>query len=68
MNVAQTSPEEIGQVYVPGMNWMFLIGTLALVIGFGSSSRLAGAYGVGVTTTMVITTILIFVVACDRWH
>jgi KUP system potassium uptake protein len=68
MNVAQTSPEEIGQVYVPGMNLMFMIGTLALVIGFGSSSRLAGAYGVGVTTTMVITTILIFVVARDRWH
>ena len=68
MNIAQTSPEEIGQVYVPGMNSIFLVGTLALVIGFGSSSRLAGAYGVGVTTTMVITTILIFVVARDRWH
>ncbi|HVB78611.1 MAG TPA: potassium transporter Kup [Candidatus Binataceae bacterium] len=68
MNIAQTSPEEIGQVYVPGMNSMFLVGTLALVVGFGSSSRLAGAYGVGVSTTMVITTILIFVVARDRWH
>jgi len=68
MSILQTSPEEIGQVYVPGLNSMFLVATLALVVGFGSSSRLAGAYGVGVTTTMVITTILIFVIARDRWH
>ena len=68
MKIAQTLPGEIGQVYVPGINSTFLVGTLALVIGFGSSSRLAGAYGVGVTTTMVITTILIFVVARDRWQ
>jgi KUP system potassium uptake protein len=68
MKISQTSQEEIGQVYVPGINAAFMIGTLALVLGFGSSARLAGAYGVGVTTTMVITTILVFFVARDRWH
>jgi KUP system potassium uptake protein len=68
MNILQTSPEEIGQVYVPGLNSIFMFGTLALVIGFGSSSRLAGAYGVGVSTTMVITTVLVFFVARDRWR
>jgi KUP system potassium uptake protein len=68
MNIVQTSSEEIGQIYIPTMNWALMAGTIALVLGFGSSSNLAAAYGVAVTTTMVITTILVFRVTIERWH
>lgn len=64
----QTSSEEIGQVYLPTVNTVLMITTLALVLGFGSSANLAGAYGVAVTTTMVITTILAFFLMVKRWH
>jgi KUP system potassium uptake protein len=64
LEIRHSSPEEIGQVYVPWVNWVLLIGTVGLVVGFGSSSNLAGAYGVAVVTTMVLTTILAF--ACMR--
>lgn len=67
MRVLQTSSEEAGQVYVPGINSIFLLGAVGLVIGFGSSGRLAGAYGVGVASTMTITTVLLFFVAIERW-
>ena len=65
--VLHTSAREIGQIYVPGMNWLLMVCTIGLVIGFGSSSRLAAAYGIAVTLTMVITTLLAFVVARRRW-
>ncbi|MGH7924375.1 MAG: potassium transporter Kup [Candidatus Binatus sp.] len=68
MRVLQTSSEEFGQVYVPLINQIFMVGTLLLVIGFGSANRLAGAYGVGVTTTMVITTILVLFVIIRLWR
>ena len=68
MRVLQTSPGEAGQVYVPGINSIFLLGAVGLVLGFGSSSRLAGAYGVGVASTMAITTALLFFVALERWR
>lgn len=61
--VIQTSPDERGQIYMPGVNWMLMLVTLALVILFGGSSALAGAYGISVATTMWVTTILIFFVA-----
>jgi len=64
----QTSSEEIGQVYLPTVNSVLMITTLMLVVGFGSSANLAGAYGVAVTTTMVITTILAFFLMVKRWH
>lgn len=64
----QTSSEEIGQVYLPAVNWGLMFTTIALVLGFGSSTNLAGAYGVAVTTTMVITTILAFFLMVKRWH
>jgi KUP system potassium uptake protein len=64
--VLHTSEREIGQIYVPGMNWLLMICTIGLVIGFGSSSRLAAAYGIAVTLTMVITTLLAFIVARRR--
>ncbi|HEU0197870.1 MAG TPA: KUP/HAK/KT family potassium transporter [Nevskiaceae bacterium] len=61
--VIQTSADEQGQIYLPGVNWILMIVTLGLVIGFGSSAALAGAYGISVATTMWATTILAFFVA-----
>ncbi len=66
--ILHTSSEEIGQIYVPIINGMMLIGTVALVLAFGSSSKLASAYGLAVTATMIITTILIFYVARYLWR
>ena len=70
VHIIQTSPEEIGQIYIPSVNWLLMIVTISLVLGFGSSSNLAGAYGVAVTTTMVITVGLAFFVAVRiwKWH
>ncbi len=69
MNIVQTSREEYGQIYIPTVNWLLMTATIALVIGFGSSSNLAAAYGVAVSTDMVITTILAFFVARRfNWH
>lgn len=67
MTVLHTSKDEIGQIYVPLVNWALLFGTIWLVIFFRSSSALASAYGIAVTTTMVITTLLAFVVTRDEW-
>ena len=63
MRIDHTSAREIGQIYVPGVNWALMVCCIALVIGFGSSSSLASAYGVAVTTTMVITTVLAYFAA-----
>jgi KUP system potassium uptake protein len=68
LEIDHTSEEEIGQIYVPRVNWALMVATIALVIGFGSSSKLAAAYGVAVTTTMVIATILFYVVAREKWN
>ena len=68
VHIIQTSREEIGQIYIPSVNWMLMIVTITLVLGFGSSSKLAGAYGVAVTTTMVITGVLAFFVAIGKWR
>ncbi|MCK6529366.1 potassium transporter Kup [Myxococcota bacterium] len=67
VRIDHTSAEEIGQVYLPGINWLLMVACIGLVLGFGSSSSLAAAYGVAVTTTMVITTMLLYVVARERW-
>jgi len=67
MAVKHTSAREIGQIYVPFVNWALLLGTLYLVLEFRSSSRLAAAYGIAVTTTMFITTILTYVVMRRKW-
>ncbi len=66
--VIHTSSEQVGQVYVPAVNRALLIGTVALVIGFKHSGNLAAAYGVAVSATMVITTILIFVLTRQAWE
>lgn len=63
MEIIHTSSAEIGQVYMPAVNWLLMIATIALVIAFKSSTNLAGAYGVAVGMTMIITTILAYVVA-----
>ena len=67
LEVRHSSAHEIGQVYVPPVNWALLIATLGLVVGFKSSTNLAGAYGVAVSMTMVLTTVLAFVCARERW-
>lgn len=67
VEILQTSDKEIGQIYVPALNWLLLLACLGLVFGFRSSSNLAAAYGVAVTTTMVITTILIASIAHVLW-
>src|SRR5690242_1737725 len=67
MHVQQTSASEIGQIYIPGANLALLLVILAVVIGFGSSSRLASAYGVAVTGTMLVTTFLTFFVVRFGW-
>jgi KUP system potassium uptake protein len=67
IHTIQTSPAHRGQVYVPAINWGLLIACLALVFAFGSSTRLAAAYGVAVTLTMVITTLLVASIARHRW-
>ena len=67
MSVVQTSAKEIGQIYMPGINWLLLLVVLAAVLGFGSSTNLASAYGVAVTGTMLVTTMLTFFVIRHGW-
>jgi len=68
LDIEHTSSLQIGQVYVPQVNWALMVSTIAIVIGFGSSSSLAAAYGIAVTLTMVITAVLLQVVMTERWH
>ena len=67
LKIEHTSSTEMGQIYIPALNWALMLGCIAIVVGFGSSSNLAAAYGVAVTATMVITTILLGVVAREKW-
>jgi KUP system potassium uptake protein len=67
MQVQQTSANEIGQIYIPGANLVLLFVIIAVVLGFGSSSKLASAYGVAVTGTMLVTTFLTFFVVRFGW-
>ncbi len=66
-NIQHTSEQEIGQVYLPVLTWVLLFAVVAAVVGFGSSSKLASAYGVAVAGTMLITTLLTFVVTRHVW-
>ncbi|WP_295450630.1 potassium transporter Kup [uncultured Thiodictyon sp.] len=68
MTVLHTSSQERGQIYVPGINWTLFVAVVALVLAFGTSEALAAAYGIAVTGTMSITTVLAFVVARRRWR
>jgi KUP system potassium uptake protein len=67
MAINHTSHEHRGQIYVPVANWGLMVGCVLLVAGFGSSSRLAAAYGIAVTLTMVVTTILFYLAARRLW-
>ncbi|WP_255757172.1 potassium transporter Kup [Massilia sp. erpn] len=67
MRICHTSESEIGQIYIPAVNWLQLAVVLLAVVGFGSSENLAAAYGIAVTATMLATTILTFFVIRYRW-
>ncbi|MCE7984105.1 MAG: potassium transporter Kup [Caldilinea sp. CFX5] len=67
MEIRHTSSEEIGQIYIPGINWLLMIACISLVLAFRTSSNLAAAYGVAVTSTMVITAILLFIIQREEW-
>jgi KUP system potassium uptake protein len=68
LDVQHTSAKEMGQVYVPRVNWALMVATVLIVIGFRSSSAMAAAYGIAVTLTMIITVLLLFIVMTERWR
>jgi KUP system potassium uptake protein len=68
LNIVQTSARAYGQIYIPALNWLLLVMVLAATLGFGSSSNLAQAYGVALTGTMLVTTILAFFVIRYAWR
>ncbi|MDQ3248607.1 MAG: KUP/HAK/KT family potassium transporter, partial [Chloroflexota bacterium] len=68
MNILHTSRTEFGQVYIPAVNWLLMITCLLIVLGFRTSSNLAAAYGIAVTSTMAITTLIFYIVIVERWR
>ena len=68
LHIRHTSAMQMGQIYIAPVNWMLMVCTIALVFGFQTSSKLAAAYGVAVTATMLITTTLFFILARKRWQ
>ncbi len=68
LTVEHTSSWEMGQIYVPQVNWFLAIGTMLIVINFRSSGALAAAYGIAVAMTMIITALLLHVIAVERWR
>jgi KUP system potassium uptake protein len=67
-SVQHTSAHERGQIYLPAINWALLLGVIVLVLIFRSSSNLASAYGIAVTGTMLMTTVLFYFVSRNAWH
>jgi KUP system potassium uptake protein len=67
LRVLHTSASHIGQIYIAPVNWLLMICSIGLVVGFQSSSKLAAAYGVAVTSTMLITTVLLYIVVRRGW-
>jgi KUP system potassium uptake protein len=67
VRIIHTSKSEFGQIYMPGVNWALLAGCLLIVVGFRSSTRIGHAYGIAVTGTFIITTILLFVLSRRWW-
>ena len=68
MRIIHTSDEVMGQIYIPVVNYMLMLACIGVSIGFGRSTGLAGAYGIAVTGTMAITSILYFLVITSRWR
>lgn len=67
LRVTQTSSEGYGQIYIGVVNWLLMLATLGLTIGFGNSENLAAAYGIAVSTTMLLTTVLLFIALRKVW-
>jgi KUP system potassium uptake protein len=67
IRIDHTSTRQYGQIYIGGINWALMAGCILIVLTFRTSSNLAAAYGVAVTSTMVITTLLLYVVAREHW-
>ncbi|UQY44094.1 low affinity potassium transporter Kup [Erwinia sp. PK3-005] len=68
MRIIHTSEEESGQIYIPVINWLLYYAVLIVIISFEHSSNLAAAYGIAVTGTMILTSILVCTVAVKNWH
>jgi KUP system potassium uptake protein len=68
VQIVHTSGTAMGQIYLPALNWVLMVATLAIVLTFRSSDRLAAAFGLAVSTTMAITTLLFAAVSRTRWH
>jgi KUP system potassium uptake protein len=68
MTIKQTSEEGYGQIYVGTVNWLLMIVTLGLTIGFGKSDNLAAAYGIAVSATMLMTSVLLFIAMREVWN
>jgi KUP system potassium uptake protein len=68
LNVTQTSAEGYGQIYVGSVNWVLMVFTLLLTVGFGSADRLAAAFGIAVSFTMLLTTLLLYKMMREQWR
>jgi KUP system potassium uptake protein len=68
VQITQTSAEGYGQIYVGVVNWLLMIVTVGLTIGFGKSDNLAAAYGIAVSATMLMTSVLLFIAMREIWH
>jgi KUP system potassium uptake protein len=68
LQVLHTSSREFGQIYIPAVNWAMMATCIVIVLGFRTSSNLAAAYGIAVTSTMAITSIIFYIVAVERWR
>jgi KUP system potassium uptake protein len=67
VDIEHTSAHEMGQVYVPRVNWALMVACVAIVLGFRTSGAMAAAYGIAVTLTMIITVLLLYIVMIERW-
>jgi KUP system potassium uptake protein len=68
MTITHTSAREFGQIYIPEINYALMVGCILMVLGFQSSKSLGAAYGIAVTGTFILSTILFFVIAYRRWN
>jgi KUP system potassium uptake protein len=68
LSITQTSAEGYGQIYVGPVNWLLMLVTIGLAVGFGKSDNLAAAYGIAVSVTMMMTTMLLFMAMREVWH
>src|SRR5712664_2484358 len=67
LHITQTSAEGYGQIYVGSINWLLMLVTLGLTVGFGKSDNLASAYGIAVSATMLMTSALLFIAMREIW-